>query len=243
MGMEASVRRNVDARLVSYALSVLEEAEATPELRSTFRGCVTAAVQAASGLVALKMACRAASGSPMLGRALSGGQLRRVQTLLDGLASTIEESWQADVKELLEVVVVLACHMAEDDREEMFYRQLAQGVTLDTRDLAMVDDKVTPDIEEDQAPAPKRSRVRKPRSSKDLYQKERLENLVARAIAQGVVDMRATMIGGTIVVLGTDAKKIEQRLLKVRGSMADAEELCEKAMAEIHRMDAVENVM
>ena len=243
MAADGAVRRHVDARLVSYALSVLGERKIGPELQMTFIGCAGAALQAASGLVALSVACRAAAESPVLAARLDARQLNHVQALLEGLGSTVDECWKGDLKELFEVIVVLACESASTVDEEVRFRQWAQGVFLDTRPLAVLDDNVQADVELDQTPEAKRHRVRKPRSSKDTYQQERLENLVHKAIALGVKDMRPIMISGTIVVVGFSARSKEEKLLKVRGSMSEAKTLCTQANEEIRRMDVVETAM
>lgn len=230
------IRRHVDARLVSYALEVLSENAVAPEIRATFQGCAAAALQAASGLVALSIACKAAAQSPVLQRRLDARQREHMATLLEGLGATVEESWKRDLKELFELIVVMAADTAETMEDEVRYRQWAQGMFLDTRPLAILDDDVQADIEPGDAPAAKRHRVRKPRSSKDVYQQERLENLVSRAIAAGVTDMKATLVSGQVVVSGQSARGREEKLLKVRGSMEEAKQLCKMANEEISRM-------
>lgn len=239
--MDGAVRRHVDARLVSYALSIVREKEATPELQSTLHQCAALALQAASGVFALGLACKAAAKSPVLTRGLNSRQLAHVRALFEGMSASIEDSWKNDLKELFEVVIVLAADTS--GMEDMVrLRQWGQGVFLDTRPLAIMDEAVVADVERDQAPAAKRHRVRKPRSSKQSYQSERLENLVSRAIARGVACMHPVLTGGHILVVGTGDGK-EHKLLKLRGSMAEANDLCEQANLEISNMNAVEQAM
>lgn len=233
------VRRHVDARLVSYALSILSDPHLTPEVRMAFTSCAAGALQAASGLVALGVACKSAASSPVLGRRLNARQLQHVQNLLEGIGATIEESWKHDLKELLEMIVVLAAQTSETVEDELRFRTWAQGVFLDTRPMMIVEDDVRADIEIDDTPAHKRNRVRKPRSSKEMYQSERLENLVARAVAMGVTSMHPVMAGGQIQIVGSGAHGREEKLLKLRGSMNEAKELCESANEEIRKMDVV----
>lgn len=241
--MDGAIRRHVDARLVSYALSVLSEKEIAPELQVVLQACTTAAIQAACGLSALTIACRTAAESPVLAKKFDARQREHVQSLFEGLAATVDESWKADLKELFEVIVVLTCDSMSDPEMESYFRQWAQGTFLDTRPLVVLEDDVQADIEVEDDPEPKRNRVRKPRSSKLAYQQERLENLVARAIALGINSMTPVMSTGVILVVGKTDKGREEKLLKVRGSMSEAKELCAAANEEIRRMDAVQSAL
>lgn len=224
-------------------MSVLAEPEIVPELRMTVQGCAGAAIQAAAGLVALGIACRTAAGGPVLASRLDARQLEHVNSLLEGLAATIEETWKGDLKELFEVIVVLAAETAESVEDESRFRQIAQGLFLDTRPMAILEDDVDADVEIDQAPDPKRHRVRKPRDSRESYQQERLENLVHRAVALGVKTMHPVIATGYILIVGVSARGKEEKLVKLRGSMKEATKLCEDASTEIQRMDAVADVM
>jgi hypothetical protein len=230
------VRRHVDARLISYALSVLKENEIIPELRMTFHGCAAGALQAASGMVALVVACRSAANSPAFDQRLDARQREHVRSLLNGLGATIETAWVQELKEVLELIVVLAAETSATSEDEMRFRQWAQGVFLDTRPLLLVEDDVTADVEDTTEPEAKRHRVRKARSSRDTYQRERLENLITRAIAMGVLVTKPVLAGGQVFVVGTGARRTEEKLLKVRGSLREAEQLCKEANEEIRKM-------
>lgn len=233
------VRRHVDARIIAYALSALKDPGIVSELRLTFTGCAAGALQAASGMVALVVACKSAAASPELAQRLDAGQRERVQALLEGLGATIEEAWHQELKEILEVLVVLAAETASDELDEARFRQWAQGVYLDTRPMVVMDDDVEADIEDGAEPEPKRHRVRKPRSSKETYQRERLENLITHAIARGVDSTHPVLVSGQVFVVGKGPKK-EEKLLKVRGSFKEAEDLCRAANEEIRKMKVQE---
>lgn len=239
MPIDSVVRRHVDARIVSYAIELLKDKEAAHELQMTLAGCATAALQAASGLVALTIACKAASCSPMLSQLMGGKQSTHAQMLLESLGETLKECWYTDIKEVLELIIVLAAESSENSEEEFRYRHWAQALMLDTRALAIVDDEVQADIEIDQEPEHKRLRHRKPRSSKDSYERERLENLVARAVALGVAVTKPLLTNGHVIVVG-DGATGQARLLKLRGSVSAAQLLCDAANDEIKKMSLAE---
>jgi len=233
---EGVVRRNVDARIISYALAVAgEDAEVSKELQITFQGCAAAALQAASGMVALSIACRTASCSPaVLDRFQSARDKQHFQTLMASLGASVDDCWVGELKELFEVIVVLAAKTADPGDEERF-RQWAQGLFLDTRELCIGDSSdVKADVEADEQPEQKRKRVRKPRSSKEVYEEDRYENLVTKAIAMGIAKTRAVLAGGQVLIVGATPAG-DKRLIKLRGSMSDAQAMCERANEEIRK--------
>lgn len=238
--MDGVVRRNVDARIISYAIAVLEaQKPVSPELRTTFHGCAAAALQAASGIVALAIACKSASQSDVFkfDNARDKDQFR---VLLEGLGATIEEAWVGELKELFEVIVVLAAE-ASDGADEQRFRQWAQGLFLDTRPLVVGDTSdVRANVEIDDEPATKRKRTRKPRSSKEVYETERYENLVTKAIALGIQSTRPVLTNGQILIVGAGSSG-DKRLIKLRGSMDEATRLCNRANEEMRKLRVAEH--
>lgn len=231
---EGVVRRNVDARIISYALSVAEsDSDASKELQITFQGCAAAALQAASGMVGLSIACRTASNSPaVLDRFESERDKKHFQTLMASLGASVDEAWVGELKELFEVIVVLAAQTSDPGDEERF-RQWAQGLFLDTREMCIGDaHDVKANVEIGDEPEHKRRRVRKPRSSKEVYEQDRYENLVTKAIAMGVQTTRAVLAGGQVMIVGATPKG-DSKLIKLRGSITDAQDMCERANEEI----------
>lgn len=234
------VRRTVDARLVSYGMAILSDPAIVPLLRTALPLAVPSVVQARGGMLGLLMICRTAASSPVLEEKLDGRQREQVRAFFSGLANALEETMERDLKELFEVVLVCACATSESWEEEARWRQFAQGLLLDSRPLAIVEDDQKADVEEDTEVAAKRHRVRKPRSARETYQHDRLENLVARAIASGVTGMHPELASGQVCIVGTNARGQSQRLLKLRASMDDAQALCDRAVEEIAQMDAVD---
>lgn len=237
--MEGIVRRNVDARIISYALAVLESNRPiTPELRTTFHGCAAAALQAASGIVALAIACKSAANSNVF-KFESARERDQFRVLLESLGATIEEAWVGELKEIFEVIVVMAAEAFEGEDEQRF-RQWAQGLFLDTRALAVGDtNDVQANIEIDDEPAPKRTRTRKPRSSKEVYEHERYENLVTKAIALGIRTTKPVLANGQILIMGVSDHG-EKKLIKLRGSMDEASKLCSRANEEMRKLRVAE---
>lgn len=238
------VRRNVDARIISYAMAVLrdsqEQSEVIPQIRSVFQGCAAASLQAASGMVALAMACKSASQTPAVLDKFDNTQEKdRFRTLLASLSASIDAAWVGELKELFEVLVVLAVETSPD--EEARFRTWAQGVFLDTRELAMEDpSEVQADVEiEDEVPA-KRKRIRKPRSSKDCYEAERFENLVTKAVAMGIQRTSALIAGGQVLIMGECGAGPTKQLIKLRGSINEAHLLCARVNEEIRKLQVAE---
>jgi hypothetical protein len=221
MSTDGVVRRNVDARIVSYALAVLSDAkdEASPELQNTFAGAATAALQAASGIVALAVACKVAATSPaVLQKFDNHKQREQFRTLMEGIGATVDEAWTGELKELLELIIVLSAETSQPADEDRI-RTWAQGLFLDTRGLRIGDGgEVKPDVEIGDSPAPKRKRQRQPRSSKKAYEVERYENLVTKAIAMSIDTTKPILAGGQIMVVGVNDRG-EHQLIKLRGSM------------------------
>lgn len=201
--MDGVVRRNVDARIISYAIAVLEaQRPVSPEVRTTFHGCAAAALQAASGIVALSIACKSASQSDAF-KFDNAREKDQFRVLLEGLGSTIEDAWAGELKELFEVIVVLAAQASEDN-DELRFRQWAQGLFLDTRPLVVGETTdVRANVEIEDEPAAKRKRTRKHRSSKEVYETERYENLVTKAVALGISSTRPVLSNGQILIVGT----------------------------------------
>ena len=236
------VRRNVDARIISYAMSVIgdgDSSNAGQEMQAIFQGCAAAALQAASGMVALAIACKAASQSPgVLARFESARDREHFRTLLESLGASIDDAWVGELKELFEVIVVLAAETSSDVDEQRF-RQWAQGLFLDTRPLAIADSSdVRADVEIEDVPVHKK-RVRKVRSSKDVYEADRYESLVTKAVAMGVSATRAVLAGGQVVIMGM-TNKGEKKLIKLRSSMSDAQGLCSRANEEMRKLRVAE---
>jgi hypothetical protein len=230
-----AIRRHLDARLVSYALSVVE-GKMDQELAGTLQTCAAACLQAASGILALVMACRATARAPALVRLLDAKQRERLTTLLESVAEVVEDSWKGQLQEVMEVVVVMACSTTDDPEVEANLRSWAHGLRLDTRALAVHEDEDTiEDVVEPDTPMHRREHKRRSRSSRSAYQKERCDNLVARAVSMGVHTTRPLLANGQVVIIG-QAPRGQARLAKLRGSMAEAEVLCKQINEQIRQL-------
>jgi hypothetical protein len=220
-------------------MAVLKQEDPPAELFKTFEVCATSALMAASGMVALAIACQSASESPVFATKFDSVQVQRIRALLTGLGATVQDAWIREIKELLEIIVVLAAELAPSADEEVRFRQWAKGLLLDTRPMSIMEDDTRADVEIDQTPEPQRQRVRKPHSSKEIYLQERLESLVSRAILKGVDVMEPVLESGQLVIWGT-GEKGKIRLGKLRGSHREAIVLCKQANEEIRKCKIAE---
>ena len=233
---EGIIRRHVDARVISYALCLLNDKELRPELTSAVRSCAQGAMMAGTGVAAAIYACRGASSSPLFFQRMNAKQREHFIAFFEALEQIIQEAWLGPLKEALETVMVLACETEDTAEGEIKSRGFAQGAGYDTRPLAVHEDDDVSDVDVLEPHTPLRRRVRKKRSrcSKEAYQKQRLENLVARALAGGVCTARAVMGNGQVYVFG-DTMKGSTKLAKLRGSLSDGERLCREINGELAR--------
>jgi len=238
----AAIRRHVDTRLVSYAIVLSKDEQIRPAMVEATRVCTTAILLAAGGMEGLIRACRGASSSDHLKR-FEATQRRYFQALFGSIADSLEESWKAEIRQLMELVLLTGANITPDDEEAHYWLTMAQTVGMDTRPFAMHEDDVKVSqnermVEDDEPVQPRRKRKRS-RSSKEIYQKERFDNLVARCISLGIGTIRAMISNGHVYIVGVGAKGTE-KLVKLRGDMAEAHKLCESVNKEIKSFGAGE---
>jgi hypothetical protein len=234
--MKGLPRRNVDARVISYAIQIIRNESKSPEVSQVFQACAASALQAASGLVALTIACKAAASSSAVRSNIgSNAEKDRFRILMESVGYSLEQSWTAEMKELFELLIVLAIEHSPMD-EQIRLRTWSQGLFLDTRGIeADETEDVVADVELDDGFEDKPKRVRKLKKSKEIYDSQRLENLVYKAVAMGAKDLEPIFANNQVVIMGETSKGRKQ-IIRIRGSLNEASSLCEKANEEIRSL-------
>ena len=233
----AALRRHVDTRLVSYAAALVNDPEVRPALIESTRVCTAAVIQAASGISALIRACHGVVNSPYVAKNLNAAQRAYFESLFGSIATSMEDAWKKELGQLMELILLTGAEVSDDEQESYFWLAMASTVGMNTRPFAIHEEDNVRESKEkivdDDAPvAPHRKRKRG-RSSKEIYQNERLINLVTQCIALGVVDTKAFIADGHVFVVGTTAEKATKRLAKLRGTLDDAQELCNHVNKEL----------
>ncbi|MFA4971469.1 MAG: hypothetical protein WC683_02570 [bacterium] len=233
---QGKLRRSLDLRLVSYAIAVLEENKESREVAVTAQACATATMMIAGGTVALIQMCKTAVQSPALKQNMGPDKFRKFEVLFEALGSSIEESWRTSLRELLELLIVFACELADGEEAHSLHMR-AQSLGLDTSPLVVHEDDDEDIVEPSDAPRKRdtKPRARTPRSS---YQQDRLEGLVRECIAQGIPATKCKLSDGRVEVTGKHPTHGEVHLRWLRGSMGEGETLCTKINDEIRHFSA-----
>lgn len=191
---------------------------------------------AGSGVASTLYACRACADSSLFYRGMNASQKDRFIKFFEALEQIIQEAWCGPLKEALETLMVLACETEDSPEGEIQSRGLAQGVGFDTRPLCIhEDDDISGvDVLEPNTPIRRRIRKKRARCSKEAYQKQRLENLVAQALASGVKSTKAVLGNGQVYVVGITPKG-GVKLAKLRGSLSEGEKLCSELNEQLER--------
>ena len=215
---------------------MLNRKDTSPEVSHVFQACAASALQAASGIIALSIACKTAGKSRAVLESFETlAEKEKFRILMESLAFCVDESWTTEIKELFEVLIILAIENSTME-EELRFRTWAQGLFLDTRKIKVDDSEdVRADIELDDDEEPKTKRLRKAKRSKEVYDAQRFENLVTKSVAMGIKNLEPIFIKNQICIMG-ESSKGKQQIIKIRGTMTEALELCQKANEEIRSM-------
>jgi len=233
--MPGKVRRHIDARLVSYAMNLARGSKRNQDVAMVAQTCAVAALQGTSGMAALVQTCRAAATSPAATRGMDPQQAHMFRQFFESVAYSVSQSWMGELQELVEMVVVLSSQIpvSQDDSDRIL--AWSQGAGIDISPLAVDDSDVSG--QETVLPQEFEPRKRHPRRrnnpAKSSYRKNRLEDLVKKAICAGVQQTRARIVNSRVEIVGTSGRTDSVHIGWVRGSMRDANTLCDQINTEI----------
>lgn len=233
------MRRTVDLRVVSFARAVISENPGQADVAALSEGLAQAALMVAGGITALSQMCKAAAGTPYLRHSLGAAKYTRMESFLTSIGNSCIETWQDGLKEHLEILLVFAreTSLSTDTSHRLAVQGQALGLDLsplvlhedDERDEDLVEVgqvRTKPSISKCKAPAAQ---------SANNYHRERLADLVQKAIASGVQFAFHRLKGGRVEILGRHPSHGEVHLRWLRGSIREADVLVETVNQEIGR--------
>lgn len=238
--VKGKLRRNIDLRLVSFALSVLKDNPDNAELAVASRLISAAALQLSGGLKALIMACRATASSEAIRRSMEPAQARHCEILFEALAESLEQHQKSGFQELIELIVVFASEsMDEEDRHGLVV--WANSLGLSTEPLVIHDDD-DDDIDVVEPDDAIRRRTHKPRkrSTREAYREDRYEDLAREAIAKGFDKTEVKVARSRVRLYGVHPRNGLVHLRWLRCPMTEADELSQKLNKELASMKRTE---
>jgi hypothetical protein len=235
------LRRNLDLRLVSYAISVLNETDGNKELAVAARFLAAASLQLIGGYKALVDTCKASAESEAIRKSMPAEQAKRTCTLFDALAESLEEQRRGTLNELVELIVIFASECMDEGTDKHSLTVWANSLNLDTSPLVVSDeDSESCEIVEIGDPIKRRQHKQRKRSNRSSYSRDRFEDLIREAIAVGVETAKPKIVGGRIEILGIHPQRGSIHLRWMRSSMSEAEALTIKLNNELEKMRSSE---
>lgn len=234
------LRRTIDIRLVSFALSVLKDNPSNQELAVASRFLAAATLQLAGGFKALVETCKATAGSQAIRKSMDAAQARRCETLFAALSESLEEYRKGGFQELIELMVVFAGEtMDEDDRHGLVI--WANSLGLSTEPL-LIHDEDEDDISVVEISDPIRKRAHKPRArtTREAYREDRYEDLAREAIAKGFLSTSTKLVGSRVRMYGEHPRRGLVHLRWLWCSTSEAQVLSEKLNKELRSMRTTE---
>lgn len=185
--------------------------------------------------------CRASASSDAIRSSVEPAVARRVEVLFEALAESLQQAQNDALQELLETVLVFAAESMEDEPDAQHSLLVwAASLGLDLAPIAVHEDDdedLVPIVEPDSVPTRKKPPPRRP-PAQHAYHRERLEDLVAEAIATGMQKTRARLVRGRIEIMGQHPKRGDVHLKWLKTSMQEAESLVLQVNQEIQKVEA-----
>jgi hypothetical protein len=233
------LRKKIDLRLVSFALSVLKDNPDNAELAVAARFLAAASLQLAGGLKALSETCKATSSSQAIQNSMERAQARRCEMMFEALSECLDEHRRGELQELIELIVVFASEtMSDDDRHGLVV--WAHSLGLSTEPLVMHEDdhQDLPVVEIGDA-LKKRSHAPRKRTTRSTYREDRYEDIAREAIAKGFKRTTVKMAGSRVRLMG-DSPSGLVHLRWLRCSVNEAQELSRELDEELAKMRRTE---
>jgi hypothetical protein len=230
--MPGKLRRNIDLRVVSYAISVLAESKGNAELAVASQFLAANSLQLAGSLRALIEVCKATAASEAVVRSMEPDQARRTQVMFEALADIVEQQRSGHLAELIELMVVFAKESLDDKDAEHRLVTWAHGLGIDTSPLLIDEEEARIDFVRERRTSENSPRQLPPVNRKD----DRYVHILRLAVKNGISSMRVKMSRGRVEVMGTHPTDGEVHLRWVKISMQEAEVLIEAINREISLM-------
>jgi len=163
-------------------------------------------------------------------------KFRKFEVLFEALGESLADSWRTTMRELLELLIVLAAEMS-DSEEAQSLRMRAQALGLDTSPLIVHEDDDTDGVVEPTTAPRKQPPKPREHTARSSYQRDRLDDLLRECVAMGIGSAKAKFMVGRVEIIGKHPSKGEVHLRWLRSSMGEGEALCTKLNEEIRRFN------
>lgn len=234
------LRKKIDLRLVSFALSVLKDNPNNAELAVAARFLAAASLQLAGGFKALVETCKATADSAAIRKSMEPAQARCCQILFEALAESLEDYRKGGLQELTELMVVFAgTTMPDEDQHGLNVWAHSLGLCTDPL-VVHEDDHDDISIIEINDPIRKRTHKPRKRTTRDAYREDRYEDIAREAIAKGFTATEVKLAGSRVRLLGSHSSYGLVHLRWLRCSMSEAQDLSKRLDEELAKMRRTE---